>query len=276
MKRLYLLSLLLLPVFLSAQSYGLVDIVTVQSPDNPAQFSVDEKGGYMVFNVQYTSSCSGKYDLEWSFSKDISTLKKGDKFTVYLECVNCNTPCGYKWTSGSASGSNNILNDPGGYGMEYNSNLKMTSSTGSVNSYSEGNLKHSFEFEAVMSKSTKFTAFYITMGGNYVYFIYEEGATSSSSGPINCHSLLGLGKLVNALEFGAYEGYPPSWMLETIDYALDHVYATGCLSPSFLEELKISMSTASSSTGFYDSIVSYSRALDTETSTSCSSCNSCE
>ncbi|NND94511.1 MAG: hypothetical protein HKN45_06560 [Flavobacteriales bacterium] len=273
MKLLTIISFTLFVSSLSfSQTYSLLEIRVVNSENGEtAIVDADAIGGSMSFDRFYRTGCIGKYNLVWSFDRDISTLSPGDRVGISFDCTACQAACGYRWTSGTAGGANNITSLDG-YDWVYNGNITIGNSTGSVHAWYPGHEKHSATIQVDEKKDVPYSGFYIIMGPHYVYYIYGKGAVSKE---INCHSLFGLGKLAGGLEHGAWNSYGWDWMVETIGYALDHVYASNCLSPTYLESLKKRISGASDTKAFYEEIRSYSLSLDTEVETSCSCCNSC-
>ncbi len=258
-----------------AQTISLVDVVPSSTNKQSATVKADQNGGTLTFSYNYAQGCTGSYQLKWSFSKDISTLQKDEKFDVYLDCVNCSTPCGYRKTWAKVGGANNITKIPG-YTYSYNGNISLKGTSAAsfgVHSWYPGHRSHTYSMEASMLKSAKYTGFYITMGYHTVYYVYGEGTAPSSN--INCHTLLGLGKLVSNLEIGAYEGYGWDWMDKTIDFALNHIKASNCLSSSYLVDLKSRIYMAPNTKSFYGEISSYSQKLESEVATSCAACSSC-
>lgn len=258
----------------NAQQISLIDIITVQANNQPkATVVADKMGGTIAFERTYQTGCTGKYYMQWKFSKDITTLKKGEKFSVTLTCLNCSTPCGFRKTSAFAGGANNIIKPVGKYNFTYNSNITVTKSTGTIHPWNPADKSHTSELTAHMSKSVPNTAFYITMGSHFIYYVFSAGAAPSTA--INCHTLLGLGKLIGSLELGAREGYGASWMVATIDFALNHINATNCLSSTYLLDLKRRIASATNTRVFENEIHNYSVSLETETTTSCPACGSC-
>lgn len=271
-----LLFLLLLLTKLDAQRFSLVDVVTVSEEGvSPADVKLMSMGGELSFTVVYTSTCDTDYRLSWRFSKDIRTLNNGEKFDVTLQCISCQTSCGKRWTRANVGGSNNIFfSSIPNYDAEYNGNMRVVSSTAGsfgVNGWSSSNLTHTYTVQIEKRKEAQYTAFYITMGGHTIYFLYAEGATKT--GPTNCHTLLGLGKLVNALEMGALNGYSSSWMLETVGYAIQHIQASNCLDDSYLLGLQKRLQTSSETHSFLNEIRNYSADLENEVASNCDCCS---
>ncbi len=262
---------------LNAQSVSLLKIFLKSKPDvSAAVVDADSKGGVMRFTRDYSSSCKTNYVLKWEFSKDLSTLNEGDEFEVTLTCLSCKSTCGKKWTSGSVSGSGNIFWPiTPEYPSEYNGNIDAVVKGGGVNGWDQGSYSTTSTLKYSVKKNVPHTAFYIMMGDHYVYYIY--GQSAAPSGPVNCHTLLGLGKNMFSLEYGALDNKDIStWMIPTIDNAINHVNATNCLSPAYLIDLRKRMVDADSSLPFYSEIQEYSAGLDEEILTSCPCCASCE
>lgn len=257
---------------LQAQSLGLKDIIQQPAKDFTAYVKADQYGGSISFDRPYRTNCTGIYDITWSFDKDLSTLQNGEEFTITLSCKNCVTPCGYKWGIANVYAANNVLSIPGYSNYSNNGNIKQVSTTAGssgVYDWAPGHLTHRYTFKYEKLKNTKMTSFTFDFAKHRVYYVFEEGA--SRSGATNCHALFGLGKLVSALEFGAYEGYGWDWMDKTIGYAIEHANASGCISKSYLLDLQKRMYRSSNTASFYDEISAYSRRLDSETA----SCNCC-
>ncbi len=259
---------------LNAQGTSLSDIVEKPSKEGfRATVKADQYGGSISFNRTYrSSSCVGSYYITWRFSKDISRLENGETFNVTLNCVNCKTPCGYKWGLANVFAANNVLSVPNFSNYKYNGNISLVSSSASssgVNDWNPGQRTNTYTFKYSKKKNVPITAFRFTFAGHDVYYVFEEGATSGGSA--NCHALLGLGKLVYGLEIGAYEGYGWDWMDKTIGYALNHINASNCLSGSYLKDLKRRMYRAPNTNVFLDEIRSYSQKLETEAA----ACNCC-
>jgi hypothetical protein len=261
--------------WLSAQTLTLYRTINQTHADEyPAIVNADSYGGAMSFNRNYAPGCQGSYEIQWRFSKNIATLNDGDTFSVEIECTNCSTPCGYRKTSATASGANNITGGvPGIPDYQYNGNITSTGSTGSVHVWYDGHKKHTTTFKVAIKKTTPYTGFYISMGSHTVSYIYTSAPVAT--GEINCHTLFGLGKLVSNLELGAWNGYGWDWMVETIDFALDHIEASNCLSSDYLVGLKSRITGAADTRSFYEEIQSYSLALNGEVETSCACCNTC-
>ena len=273
---LFLLIAFLATSSLESQTITLAEVmVQPNSQDSAPRVDANSKGGTMQFVRNYSSSCRTNYMIQWTFSKDISTLTDGDEFEVVIECLACQSSCGKKWTSAFASGSNNMSFPINGkYPSSYNSNITAISSTGSVNGYNPGNLRHTTEFKFKIKKDVEHTGFYITMGKHKVNYVYRKGG--APTGPINCHTLLGLGKNLFSLEYGALDNKDIStWMIPTLDAALRHVIASNCLSPAYLTDLRKRMVSASTSRPFYSEISAYALSVETEITTSCSCCMSC-
>ncbi len=249
-----------------SQSIQLLDVVQDKNNTVNAVVKADSKGGTVQFNRLYRSGCEGSYCIKWTFSKDISSLKDGDEFTVNLSCVNCNTPCGYKWTIATASGSNNALsiNDYPDYA--YNGNLNLVSTDAEsfgIHDWYPGHTSHNYTFKYSEKKEAAMTSFFFTFADHRVYYVFQGGAVNDGQA-INCHALLGLGKLVASLEIGAMEGYGWDWMDSTIGFALNHIEATTCLSSDYLTDLKDRMYKAPDTKIFYSEIQAYSASLETE------------
>ena len=274
--RLTILAFLVLcmPFSLLAQSISLAEIVTVPAKDRPDVIvKATSAGGTMQFNRDYREGCVGNYFIEWKFSKDISKLAKGEKFSVTLNCLNCTSPCGYNWTSATVGGANNITRAIGKYKFVYNSNIKVSSSTGAAHNWSPENRIQKIKLTAHLNKKVPNTAFYITMGDHKVYYVYGE---EKVKGATNCLSLLGLGKLVGSLELGAREGYEAEWMVATIGFALNKIKATNCLRSTYLEGLKTRITGASDTRIYFTEIQQYGLDLEKETTFSCAACGSCK
>lgn len=272
-----LVTIFLFIINVVGQTISLQSIVQDPTNDINADVKADSRGGSIAFNRTYGSGCVGSYNIKWTFSKDLSTLRDGDEFTVTLACVSCNTPCGYKWNIASVTGANNITSVPGFPSFQYNGNITLISTTAEafgVHDWYPGHLSHSFNFKYSIKKDVPQTAFVFTFAEHHVYYVYQKGGTLSSQA-INCHTLLGLGKLVASLEFGANAGYGWDWMDRTIGFALEHIKASNCLSSTYLTGLKSRMSHASNTKLFYSEIQAYSTSLETEVATSCSACGAC-
>ena len=241
------------------------------------EVSANKNGGTAVFDRTYRSRCVGTYEIRWTFSKDLSLLQPGESFDVTLQCVRCSTPCGYKWGIADIMASNNVLKIPGYPGYTYNGNIGLAGKSGKssgVFDWQPAQLSNTYTFTYQPKKSAPLTAIALTIAGHRIYYVFGEGTKPVSNG-INCHTLLGLGKLVNSLELGAYEGYPWDWMDKTIDYALNHINASNCLSDAYLKGLKSRMQGAGDTNAFYAEIRSYSQKLESEVESSCSACSSC-
>ncbi|UJH68419.1 hypothetical protein [Allomuricauda sp. SCSIO 65647] len=269
--------LLLCPLFLMGQSIGYIEVVHERKNDPYVELSANKNGGTAIFNRTYRTGCVGSYEIRWTFSKDLALLQPGETFDVTLQCVSCRTPCGYKWGIADVMASNNVLKIPGYQEYTYNGNIGLVGKSGSssgVFDWQPAQLSNTYTFKYQPKKSAKYTAIAFTIVGHRVYYVFGEGS-SPSAGGINCHTLLGLGKLVNSLELGAYEGYPWDWMDKTIDYALNHIKASSCLSDTYLRDLKSRMYRASDTRIFYAEIQTYSQKLESEVASSCSACSSC-
>jgi hypothetical protein len=273
-----LVSFVLLISNLNAQTIRLQDIIQDSKNEINADVNADSRGGTIVFNRTYNSNCIGSYHIKWSFSKDISTLADGDEFTVTLSCVSCNTPCGYKWKIATVTGANNITSIGGLQSYQYNGNITLISTTAEsfgVHDWYPGHLSHTYTFKYSNKKDVQQTAFVFTFAEFHIYYVFQKGAVQNIKG-INCHTLLGLGKLIAALEIGAYEGYGWDWMDRTIDMALTHIVAIKCLSPVYLKDLKSRIYQAQNTNDFYAEIQSYSQSLETEVASSCRPCSACK
>ncbi|WP_353776878.1 hypothetical protein [Winogradskyella sp. 3972H.M.0a.05] len=264
--------------FINAQSIGLKDIVQKRTNDFNATVRADQYGGSIAFNRTYRSSnCVGTYDITWRFNKDISSLQNGEEFSITLSCRSCSTPCGYKWGIANVYAANNVTGIAQYPSYTYNANITQVSTTASssgVHDWYPGHTSHTYTFIYNKKKNAPLTAFTFDFAGHKVFYVFEEGL-KSSGGAINCHSLFGLGKLVYGLELGAYEGYGWEWMDTTIGYALQHIKASNCLSNTYLTDLKRRIQGASNTTVFLQEIQTYSRKLDTEITSSCGCCASC-
>jgi|GEM_PF-4586024 len=269
--------LLLLPIFAMGQSIGFLDVVHEKKNEPYIQLSANKNGGTAVFNRTYRSGCIGSYEIRWTFSTDISLLQPGESFNVTLQCANCSTPCGYKWGIADVTASNNVLKIPGYPEYSYNGNIGASGKTGrssGVFDWSPAQLSNTYTFTYQPKKSAKYTAIAFTIAGHRVYYVFGAASRPVAQN-INCHTLLGLGKLVNSLELGAYEGYPWDWMDKTIDYALNHIRASNCLSDTYLRDLKSRMYRSGDTGIFYKEIQSYSQKLESEVASSCAACSSC-
>jgi hypothetical protein len=134
-----------------------------------------------------------------------------------------------------------------------------------------------YEISATFGKKqAKYTAFKIVAGPYDIVYVFGDPIQTGTDQVINCHTLLGLGKNLFSLEVGALNNYDiGSWMIPTIDNALTHIAAIGCLSPAYLTGLRSRMLSATNSRDFYGEILEYSQSVETETSTSCAPCGSC-
>ncbi|WP_299530503.1 hypothetical protein [Ulvibacterium sp.] len=271
------LVILLWPIFSVGQSIGFIDVVHEKKNEPYIEVSANKNGGTAVFNRTYRSGCIGSYEIRWTFSKDLSLLQPGETFGVTLQCASCRTPCGYKWGIADVLGSNNVLKIPSYPEYTYNGNITLTSRSGGssgVFDWQPSQLSNTYNFTYQPKKPAKLTAIAFSIAGHRIYYVFGE-AKRPTSNSINCHSLLGLGKLVNSLELGAYEGYPWDWMDKTIDYALNHIAASNCLGNTYLKNLKSRMYQAGDTRVFYSEIQSYSRKLESEVASSCAACSSC-
>ena len=278
MRNTFLLLLLFLPTFIFSQSIGVVDIVHEKKNEPFIDVRADNRGGSAVFNRTYRAGCVGSYEIQWTFSKALNSLRPGESFNVTLLCKNCNTPCGYKWGIADVTAANNVLKIPGFSGYSYNGNIGFVSKTGrssGVFDWQPVQRSNTYTFKYDPKKSSKYTAIAFTIAGHRVYYVFGEANGRSSGGAINCHTLLGLGKLVNSLELGAYEGYGWDWMDKTVDYALNHIKASNCLSDTYLKDLKTRLYMVRDTRTFYSEIQRYSQKLETEVASSCAACSSC-
>ncbi|MCW5517312.1 hypothetical protein [Muriicola sp. Z0-33] len=269
--------ILLLPGFILSQTISLLDIVHERKSEPFIEVSANQNGGQAIFNRTYRGGCVGSYDIKWTFSKDLSTLQPGESFNVTLMCISCQTPCGYKWGIADAGAANNVRSVEGFPDYKYNGNIGLKGTSGAssgVFDWSPAQLSNTYTFQYDPKKVSDYTAFYITIAGQRINYVFGQGS-APATGAINCHALLGLGKLVNSLMLGAHENYPWDWMDETIDYAMNHIYSIGCLSDSYLKSLKSRIYRAANTQSFYDEILSYSQKLETEVASSCKSCSSC-
>lgn len=271
------LLILLWPIFSIGQSVGFIEVVHEKKNEPYIELSTNKNGGTAVFNRTYRSGCTGTYEIRWTFSKDLSLLQPGETFGVTLQCVSCRTPCGYKWGIADVMASNNVLKIPGYPEYTYNGNIGLVGKSGrssGIFDWQPAQLSNTYTFTYQPKKSAKFTAIAFSIAGHSIYYIFGKATRPSPNG-INCHTLLGLGKLVNSLELGAYEGYPWDWMDKTIDYALNHIAASNCLSNAYLKDLKSRMYGAGDTSLFYTEIRVYSQKLESEVASSCSACSSC-
>ncbi|MBC3756845.1 hypothetical protein H7U19_00410 [Hyunsoonleella sp. SJ7] len=260
---------------INAQVISLVDIIEKTSKEGfRASVKADQYGGSISFNRSYRTNCVGTYNVTWRFDKDISTLQNGESFNITLSCKNCKTPCGYKWKIANVFTSNNVTSIAQYPNYTYNGNISQVSTTAGssgVHDWYPGHTTHTYTFKYAKKKNAALTAFRFDFAGHQVTYVFQEGPRAS--GKVNCHTLLGLGKLVYGLEIGAYEGYGWDWMDKTIDYALNHIKASNCLSDSYLKDLKRRMYRAPDTKVFLAEIRSYSQKLDTE-ATGCNCCAS--
>ncbi len=275
-----ILSIVLFSLFIfnvKGQTINLQEVVQSSPNKINADVRADSRGGTVVFDRTYNSSCIGSYNIKWTFSKDLTSLREGDEFTVTLSCISCNTPCGYKWKIANVFSSGNITSIEGFPSYKYNGNIDLVSKTAGsfgVHDWYPGHTSHSYTFRYHEKKDVPLTAFFFTFAGHRVYYIFGKGAAPTTQA-INCHTLLGLGKLVASLELGAFEGYGWDWMDRTIGFALTHIAATNCLSSTYLTGLKSRIYRAQDTKVFLTEIQNYSQSLETEVATSCSACSAC-
>ncbi|MFD2726558.1 hypothetical protein [Hyunsoonleella rubra] len=257
---------------LNAQVISLKDIFPQSSKDFRASVKADQYGGSIAFNRPYRTNCVGTYNINWKFSKDLSTLQDGERFDITITCTSCNTPCGYKWGIANVYAANNVTVLERYPNYVYNGNISQVSTTASssgVHDWYPGHTSHTYTFVYSKKKNAPLTSFRFDFAGHKVFYVFQEGA--KVGGTVNCHALLGLGKLVYGLELGAYEGYGWDWMDKTIGYALNHIKASNCLSDSFLKDLKRRMYQAANTKVFLNEIRSYSQKLEIEAA----ACNCC-
>ncbi len=275
MKTIYfILSLVVLATTSHSQSIGLKDIVQQPAKEFSADVKADQRGGSISFDRVYRSNCTGNYLISWQFDKDLSSLKNGEEFTITLSCENCQTPCGYKWKIANVFDANNVTGITQFPDYSYNHNIKRVNTTAGsfgIHDWSPGHLSHSYTFKYENLKRAKLTSFVFDFAGHRVYYVFEEGLSATKAA--NCHTLFGLGKLVNSLEIGAYEGYGWDWMDKTIGYALEHIKASNCLDNTYLSDLKKRMYNAPNTKVFLNEIRAYSKALDSDIKTSCMCCS---
>ena len=262
----------------NGQTINLQEVVQGSVNKNNAKVRADSKGGTVTFDRTYQSGCIGSYNIKWTFSKDLTSLREGDEFTVTLSCISCNTPCGFKWKIANVFSSNNVTKIEGFPSYKSNGNIIMISKTAGsygVHDWNPGHTSHSYTFKYSQKKDVPLTAFKFVFAGHSVYYVFGKGSAPSVQAT-NCHTLLGLGKLVASLEIGALEGYGWDWMDRTIDFALNHIAATNCLSSTYLTGLKSRINKAQNTKVFYAEIQDYSQSLETEVATSCSACSACQ
>ena len=281
-------------ISVNAQSYKLIDVVYKGSNgiNSTSDVKADKYGGTLVSDRVVSNDCRGDYHVKWSFSTDISTLRNGDEFTVYTECADCTSTCGFRKAVAFAGRAGNITSIPGYSGYTYNGNIEVVSNTiksGNQDSWYNGYTKHSHYMKTRIMKNSKYTAFNIVLGNHMVYYVYEysetdsnnsgigyrSSSTSSSTKQINCLQLVTVGQLVGQLSVGAYEGYGYSWMVKAIDYALDHIKATNCMSPDYLRDLRKRINYAPDTKIFYNEIEVYFKGLYEEVGVSCAACKQC-
>ncbi|MEC3905841.1 hypothetical protein VOI54_02300 [Tamlana sp. 2201CG12-4] len=276
------LSLIFITLFtasISSQNIGLKDIVQKRSTEFNATVRADQYGGSIAFNRTYRTNCVGTYDISWKFNKNISQLQNGEQFTITITCRNCRTACGYKWSIANVYAANNVRSIDSYPNYTYNSNITQVSTTAAssgVHDWYPGHRSHTYTFVYNKKKNTPLTAFVFNFAKHKVYYVFEEGARSMGSKPVNCHTLFGLGKLVYGLELGAYEGYGWEWMNTTIGYALEHIEASNCLSNTYLTDLKRRIYNSANTKAFLNEIRSYSRKLESEIKSSCGCCATCK
>ncbi|MDO5979384.1 hypothetical protein [Flavivirga spongiicola] len=274
------LSLIIIILFttgVSSQNIGLKDIVQKRSNEFNASVKADQYGGSIAFNRTYRTNCVGTYDIIWKFNKNLSQLQNGERFTITITCKNCRTACGYKWTIANVYAANNITSISQYPNYAYNANITQVSTTASssgVHDWYPRHRSHTYTFVYNKKKNVPLTAFVFNFAGYNVYYVFEEGASGSKA--VNCHTLFGLGKLIYGLELGAYEGYGWEWMNTTIDYALEHIKASNCLSSTYLTDLKRQIYRSPNTKTFLEEIKSYSRKLDSEITSSCGCCATCK
>lgn len=288
MKKQYLFFLYLssFSLLLTAQTYNLVDSFYEGSSGIEAstRVKVDQYGGTIVSDRIFTNDCAGDFHIKWSFSKDITSLRDGDEFIVYTYCDGCTSSCGFRSAIAVAGSAGNITSIPG-FNYAYNGNMEVVASnTKSFTSddWYKGYSSASFTVRVKSYKTVKYTAFYLTIGNHKVYYVYEYGSSGyikpiskTNSKNLNCISLVSVGQLVGGLSIGAYEGYGYSWMVQAIDYALEHLEATNCMSTSYLKDLRRRINYAPNTKVFLNEIRAYEQSLYDEASKSCAACKRC-
>ena len=95
-------------ITLSSQSIQFLDVVQEPDPEVSVEASINERGGYIVFDRVYRSGCVGGYKVKVTFSKSLNIIQPGETFQATLSCEDCNTPCGYKWDIVGLFDSNNV------------------------------------------------------------------------------------------------------------------------------------------------------------------------
>ncbi|MDN3204469.1 hypothetical protein [Algoriphagus sediminis] len=279
MKKILVLFFLLLPFITFGQTFFLDDIVQNSSGETLVSYRADENGGRADFKYNHRSGCLSNYSIVWTFSKSLNEIRAGESFNVNLKCDPCNSACGYKWRIASVSGANNILSVPGFPGFVYNENIREAGTSqpygGIYDYYDEPQLSNTYTLEFSGNKQVPYQAFAINIAQDAIVYVFGQNGSSQPASTGNCHSLFGLGRLVSNLEVGSYEGYPNDWMIQTVDYALDHVRAVGCVDATFLSNLKSRLSNSSDTRTFYEEIRNYNIGLESEIKTSCAHCGNC-
>ena len=252
----------------------------------PISVQANQFGGNVETNLKLNNGCTEVYSFTWTFDRDISKIKVGQIVHGNLNASRIKGNCPNNTANITVSGSNNgstLKSNP----LKGHGGIVVYGNRAVAAGYDHEPRTSKFSIEVTNSRpnNTFFTVRIAstTDASNHDVFDYElrynysesisdferspdssVGSKTSSSSKSNCYALLGLGKLVNGLVIGAYEGYGAEWMIKTIDYALVHVKSTNCISPQYLTELRKRMVNSSNTNAFMNEISAYSRALEDE------------
>lgn len=162
---------------LLAQSIRFDTVLKVPTTEFNATIDATVNGGNISFNREYKTNCVGTYAIQWSFDKDISTLRNGEQFNLTITCANCNTPCGYKWKIANAHTSG--LSEALVPGYIYNQNIKLLSTTAGpfgVHDWTPGHSSHTYTFIYEQKKQAPITSFMLDFGGFKLHYVFRTAS----------------------------------------------------------------------------------------------------
>lgn len=157
--------------------------------NTPVSWAYNDGGYVGSFTSVYRSGCVGSYKVMFSFDRDIRVIADGGQFQVTIRKLTGHTPCGFKQSGASMSGSNNISTKispefPSNY--EYNGNI--SGSRNGIGMWGEVGDQSVALVTMKAKKPVPYTAFTLVLDGpkdtNYLVFLYryENAAAPTSLG----------------------------------------------------------------------------------------------
>lgn len=177
---------------LHAQPIRFLDIVQKPSKTTNVEAQLNERGGSISFDREYRTGCVGGYRIQLSFSTSLNMLQPGETFRATLSCVDCSTPCGYKWGIVDLLASGGITSVEQYPNYVYNGNIEsIGSSNGSsgVNDWDKGMMSNVITLKYEPLKEAPLTGFKLVVAGDHeIYYLFETdagGAAPEISGPLS-------------------------------------------------------------------------------------------